>query len=165
MKDSQDNRNNFEAEKNIERLLAAWRSKGRKIIHIKHLSQKPSSIFFKDSLGCEFLENLKPLQGELVIEKTKSSGFAETDLEGMLGKESYTDIILAGFTANECIDATARDAAALGFNAFVASDATATFDLRDSTGKIVKADRIHKLTLLNINAFFAKVATTDELLK
>lgn len=161
---TQEDRNNSEAETNIAHLLNTWRSKNRKVIHVKHVSDNPNSIFFKNSTGCDFLKAVKPIDNEVVIEKAKSSAFANTNLEEILNSDSCTDIVLVGFTANECIDATAHDAAALGFTAFVASDATATFDLRDSTGKLVKADRIHKLTLLNINAFSAKVVSTNEIL-
>lgn len=161
---TQEDRNNSEAEANIAHLLNIWRTKNRKVIHVKHVSDNPKSIFFRNSTGSGILDVVKPLANETVIEKTKSSAFADTNLMDVLTKESCTDVVLVGFTANECIDATARDATALGFTAFVASDATATFDLRDSTGKLVKADRIHKLTLLNINAFSAKVITTKEIL-
>lgn len=161
---TQENRNNSEAEENISRLLDVWRSKNRKVIHVKHVSDNPKSIFFRHSVGCNFLKIVEPLADEIVIEKTKSSAFADTDLIKILSKESCTNVVLVGFTANECIDATAKDAAALGFDTFVSSDATATFDLRDATGKLIKADRIHKLTLLNINAFSAKVVSTSEIL-
>lgn len=161
---TQENRNNSEAEENISRLLDVWRSKNRKVIHVKHVSDNPKSIFFRHSAGCNFLKIVEPSAGEIVIEKTKSSAFAGTDLLKILSEESCTNVVLVGFTANECIDATAKDATALGFDTFVASDATATFDLRDATGKLIKADRIHKLTLLNINAFSGKVLSTSEIL-
>jgi nicotinamidase-related amidase len=161
---TQEERNNLEAEKNIARLLDYWRLKKRKVIHVKHVSDNPNSIFFRNSSGCDFLKAVKPIGNEVVIEKTKSSAFTETNLDELLSKDFCFELVLVGFTANECIDATAQDAAARGFTAFVASDATATFDLRDSTGKLVKADRIHKLTLLNINAFSAKVLSTDEIM-
>lgn len=70
-----------------------------------------------------------------------------------------------GLRPVECIDATARDAAAMGFVTFVVGEGTATFDLRDQSGKLVKADRIHRLTLLNINAFYAKVVSTNDVLR
>lgn len=161
---TQEDRNNFEAEKNISRLLTTWRSKKRTVIHVKHVSENPQSIFYKNSIGSDFLKIVEPIENEIVIAKTKSSAFTNTDLEAKLNSHSCTDIILVGFTANECIDATAREAAAMGLNTLVVSDATATFDLRDSTGKLVKADKIHKLTLLNINAFSAKVVSTNEIL-
>ncbi len=104
------------------------------------------------------------MANEIVIEKTKSSAFRDTNLEDYLNKENSTNIILVGFTANECIDATARDASEKDFSTFVVGDATATFDLIDSSNKLVKAERIQKLTLANINAFYAKVISTFEVL-
>lgn len=157
-------RNNLEAEKNIARLLEYWRKKNRRIVHIKHISEKSESIFFRHSPGCDFLNSAQPKENEVVIEKMKSSAFAGTNLESTLNKESASNIVLVGFTASECIDATAKDAAAMGYNAFVVGDGTATFDLRDPSGKLVKADRIHRLTLVNINAFYAKVVNTDNIL-
>ncbi len=161
---TQENRNNSEAEENIARLLNVWRSQKRNVIHVKHVSDNPNSIFFKNSSGSHFLKIAEPMNDEIVIEKSKSSAFANTNLLEILNQESCSEVILVGFTANECIDATAKDATALGFDTFVSSDATATFDLRDSNGKLFKADRIHRLTLVNINAFSAKVMTTDEII-
>lgn len=153
-------RNNSDAEKNIASLLSHWRKNQRPVVHIKHVSDNPSSLFFRKSAGCEILPELTPLEGELVLEKTKSSAFAETSLENQLKQIEPEEILMVGFTANECIDATARDSAALGFTSFVIGDATAMFDVRDPMGKLMKAERIHKLTLANINAFYAKVLRT-----
>lgn len=158
---TQEGRNNSEAENNITKILEYWRSKNRKVVHVKHVSVNPTSKFFHKSAGSDFLEMLKPKPHEGIVEKTRSSAFSGTNLEELLNKYNCTNIILVGFTANECIDATARDAVALGFQTVVVGDATATFDIRDPNGKLVKAERIHKLTLANINAFYAKVETTD----
>ena len=155
-------RNNLDAEKNIARILEFWRAKKRRVVHVKHVSDKPQSIFFKDSAGCNFLDSAQPCENEFVLEKTKSSAFAGTGLEAIINKESASSVVLVGFTASECIDATARDAAAISLDVFVVGDGTATFDLRDPSGKLVKADRIHKLTLINLNAFYGKVINTNE---
>jgi hypothetical protein len=37
------------------------------------------------------------------------------------------------------------------------------FDVRGPDGKLLKAERIHRLTLANINAFYAKVINTAEI--
>lgn len=150
-------RNNSEAEKNISKLLNYWRTQKRPVIHVKHVSSNPSSIFYRGTSGCEILPDLQAREGETIIEKTKSSAFAETELESQLKKMEPENIVLVGFTANECIDATARDASALGFESYVVGDATAMFDVRSPDGKLLKAERIHRLTLANINAFYAKV--------
>lgn len=161
---TQEGRNNLEAEKNIERIIKYWRTKQRQIIHVKHVSDNIESIFYKNSTGANFLESISPNSNEIIVEKTKSSAFAGTNLESILNNESISNIVLVGFTASECIDATARDAAAIGLNVFVVGDGTATFDLRDQAGKLMKADKIHRLTLLNINAFYAKVVNTNDIL-
>lgn len=160
---TQDGRNNSEAERNIFRLLEFWRSKKRHVVHVKHVSENPSSHFFRSSAGGHFIEALSPQGQEHIVEKTKSSAFSHTNLEALL--KGSTSVVLAGFTANECIDASARDAASLGFEVHVVGDASATFDLRDPSGKLIKAERVHKLTLANLNAFYAQVLNTDEVLK
>ena len=157
-------RNNLEAEKNIARILEYWRKEGRRIIHVKHVSEKPDSIFYRHSVGSNFLDSAQPQENEATIEKTKSSAFSGTNLEAILNKVQASSIVLVGFTASECIDATAKDAAATNFEIFVVGDGTATFDLRDQAGKLIKADRIHRLTLVSINAFYAKVINTADIL-
>lgn len=160
---TQEGRNNSEAEKNIAKLLNFWRQNKKTVFHVKHVSENPSSIFFRSSSGSEFLPSCAPQDGEQIIEKTKSSAFADTQFESKLKSLDYDSITLVGFTANECIDATAKDAAALGVTSFVIGDATAMFDLRGPDGKLLKAERIHKLTLANINAYYAKVIQIADL--
>lgn len=154
---TQPGRNNTEAEKNISKLLNYWRAQKRPVIHVKHVSDNTGSIFYRKSSGCELLPGLQAVDDEVVIEKTKSSAFSETELEARLKELEPENLVLVGFTANECIDATARDASSLGFESYVVGDATAMFDVRSSDGKLLKAERIHRLTLANINAFYAKV--------
>lgn len=157
-------RNNSEAETNIASLMSFWRNKKRQIIHVKHISENPSSIFYRSSKKSDFLPGLGPLGDELIIEKSHSSAFSDTTLLQNLKKTEPSQLALAGFTANECIDATARDASTLGFATYVIGDATAMFDLKTSDGKLIKADRLHRLTLANINAFYARVLQTSEVL-
>lgn len=160
---TQEGRNNLEAEKNIAQILKIWREANRQIIHVKHVSNNSESSFFQNSSGVDFLDSVQPKDDELVVEKTKSSAFTNTELEFLLSKKYCSNVIIVGFTANECIDATAKDATAIGFTTFVVGDATATFDLRDSSGKLVKAERMHKLILANINAFYAQVINTGDI--
>lgn len=161
---TQEGRNNSEAENNIFKISKKWRSRNRRVIHVKHISNNPESAFFLNSTGADFLDSIKPQDEEAIVEKTKSSAFTNTNLESLLNKENCLNLFLVGFTANDCIDATARDAAAIGFTTFVVGDATATFDLRDSSGKLIKAERMHKLILANINSFYAKVINTADIL-
>jgi nicotinamidase-related amidase len=161
---TQEDRNNSEAEINISKLLTFWRKNKGPVIHIKHVSENPQSMFFRSATGCDFLPSLYPQEHEDIIEKTKSSAFANTLLETRLREIVPDNLFFAGFTANECIDATVKDAASLEFASLVFGDATAMFDIRDPDGKLIKAERLHKLTLANINAYYAKVIRTADVI-
>jgi nicotinamidase-related amidase len=160
---TQPGRNNSDAEKNILVLLDKWRSMRLPVIHVKHVSENPASVFFQDADGCNFLPEIAPENSEEVVEKFKSSGFQDTNLESCLRQREIIHIVLTGFTANECIDATARDASALDFSTYVVGDATAMFDLRSPEGKLIKAERLHRLTLANIGALYANVVNTSDI--
>ena len=159
---TQSGKNNTEAEKNIQKILVHWRKEKRPVFYAKHVSENPESMYYRESHKCEILNSLTPLENEIVIEKTQSSAFAASNLQEALNKLECTEVVLVGFTAHECIDATARESAALGFTTYVVGNATATFDMRDPLGKLIKAEKVHKLTMTNINAFYAKVIETAE---
>lgn len=150
------------AQGQVLRLLRHWRAQDRRVVHVKHVSQDPRSPFHRGSQGSEFLSALAPGAQEPVVEKTQASAFAGTELPKLL--QDARTLVLAGFTANECIDATAKDAAAAGWSVLVAGDATAMFDFTGIDGKLVKADRVHRLVLENLHALCARVVATDDLL-
>jgi nicotinamidase-related amidase len=108
------------------------------------------------------LPALRPLANEPVLEKDKASAFSNSALEVLLEQINAESLFIVGFTANECIDATAKDSNSLGFVSYVVGDATAVFDMRGPDGKLIKAERLHKLTLANIHAYSATVIQTQD---
>ncbi|MFZ4715682.1 MAG: isochorismatase family protein [Bacteriovoracaceae bacterium] len=157
-------RSNLKAEDNIKKLILHWRHSQANVIHIQHWSENPDSLFYKDSPTSNFLAELAPHKNELVIKKSKSSSFTETNLQESLDQNNLCNLILVGFTANECIEATAKDAFEKGYNVVVAGDATAMFDFVGHDNRVYKAEKIHDLVLANINALYAKVENTDLIL-
>lgn len=73
-------RNNPDAERNIARLLAAWRARGGPVIHVKHDGTRPESPFRPGQEGNDFLPLTAPLPGEVVVAKKVHSAFIGTDL-------------------------------------------------------------------------------------
>ncbi|MCF5408680.1 isochorismatase family protein, partial [Pseudomonas syringae] len=47
-------RNNADAEVQMQRLLKAWRQSNRPVVHIRHMSRSPDSVFWPGQPGCEF---------------------------------------------------------------------------------------------------------------
>lgn len=157
-------RSNPKAENNIKKLMNRWREHKGHVIHVQHLSENAESLFYKESPSSDFMQELSPEGNELIIKKMKSSSFTETNLQEHLDQNQICNLLLVGFTANECIEATAKDAFEKGFNTIVIGDATAMFDFVGHDKKIYKADKVHDLVLANINALYAKVDMTEQVL-
>ena len=68
-------------------------------------------------------------------------------------------------TTDHCVSTTARMAGNYGFDTFVVSDATATFDKAGADGEKYSAEIIHKTALASLHNEFAQVVKTKELIK
>ncbi|WP_426030155.1 cysteine hydrolase family protein [Caulobacter sp. DWP3-1-3b2] len=90
-------------------------------------------------VGSEFY-GPKPLPGELVVPKTRYSGFAGTDLDVQLTKLGVDTLVVAGLTTECCIDSTVRDAFSLDYHVFVATDACAAYeaDIHEASLKVME---------------------------
>jgi nicotinamidase-related amidase len=78
-------------------------------------------------VGSEFT-GPRPLPGELVIQKTRYSGFVGTDLDDRLKVLGVDTLVMAGLTTECCVDSTARDAFDLDYHVFIAADACAAYE-------------------------------------
>lgn len=78
-------------------------------------------------VGSEFY-GPKPLPGDLVVPKTRYSGFVGTDLDVQLTKLGVDTLVMAGLTTECCVDSTVRDAFDLDYHVFVAADACAAYE-------------------------------------
>jgi len=153
-------RNNPDAERNIETLLSAWRATRRPIVHVRHISRSPDSIFWPGQSGAEFQPRFAPLVHEHVVEKNVPDAFAATGLERWLRVRDIEQLVIVGVITNNSVEATARSAGNLGFDAMVASDGAYTFDQRDLTGRLWPAEEVHALSLANIAMDYAAVYAT-----
>lgn len=157
-------RNNPQAEENIRRLLVAWRKAGKPIIHVRHLSRDPESSYRSGQEGCEFKPEVQPLKSEYILTKHTNSAFIGTNLEPLLRGADISTLVICGVITNNSVEATARVAGNLGFETYVVSDATATFDKVDFFGRPHDADEVHAMSLANLQGEYATVLSTDELI-
>ncbi len=157
-------RNNPQAEENLQLLLREWREKGRPVIHVQHLSQNESSFFHPSKPGCALKPGFTPQPGELFFQKNVNSAFIGTDLEQKLRQLGVEDLVLAGFVTDQCVSTTARMAANLGFRVQVVADATATFERTGPKGQHYSAQQMHDVELASLHDEFAQVVDTAELI-
>ena len=157
-------RNNPQAEANIARLLAAWRDKSKPVVLVRHISRSASSVFAPGQPGAEFQERFAPLALEHVVEKNVPDAFVNTGLERWLHVRGIRDVVIAGVSTNNSVEATARTAGNLGFSTVVVADACFTFDKADFGGTLRSADEVHLMALANLHGEYADVRKTADVL-
>jgi nicotinamidase-related amidase len=157
-------RNNPDAEGQMQRLLSAWRQASRPIVHVRHISRTPGSVFWPGQPGCEFQAALQPLPHEHVVEKNVPDAFTHTGLERWLHARAIRQVVIVGVITNNSVEATARSGGNLGFEVIVAADACYTFDQTDLAGRLWPAEDVHALSLSNLAMDYARVVETAEII-
>lgn len=158
------NRNNPNAEAVCGRLLTHFRGKQLPIFHIRHNSTEERSKLCPDHAGFAFCDEVVPLCGEPIIDKTVNSAFIGTQLDDKLIALGVKRLVIAGLTSSHCVSTTTRMAGNLGYTVYVPSDATATFDRVGADGERYEAELVHEISLANLHKEFCTVMTADEIM-
>jgi nicotinamidase-related amidase len=157
-------RNNPQAESNIARLIAAWRSSGRPIRHVHHSSRSPTGRFHKGTPGHEVKPDAASIAGEPIYLKEVNSSFIGTNLEHDLRAAGASTLVIVGLTTNHCVSTTARMAGNLDFKTYVVGDATAAFDRLGLDGMMRPAAEVHAAALSDLSEEFATIILTDDVI-
>ena len=153
-------RNNPGAEANVARLIAAWRAVDAPVVHVHHDSPDPAGHFRCGTPGHAVKADALPRPGEPIYLKRVNSAFIGTALESDLRRYSVQRLVIVGLTTNHCISTTARMAGNLGFETFVAADATAAFDRVNIDRTISPAAEVHRNALSDLRGEFARIVDT-----
>ncbi|HEX9172239.1 MAG TPA: cysteine hydrolase family protein [Telluria sp.] len=157
-------RNNPGAEQNIARLLTAWRAADATVVHVRHISRSPLSLFAPGQDGVEFQPALAPLPGEHVVEKNVPDAFINTGLERWLRVRGVERLVIVGVSTNNSVESSTRTAGNLGFDTVVVADATFAFDKTDYAGVRRSAEEVHAMSLANLDGEYATIADTAHVL-
>jgi nicotinamidase-related amidase len=157
-------RNNLNAEENISKILQLWREKGWTVIHIRHTSDNPNSLFHPNNKGFAIKEIVKPIAEEVIITKNVNSSFIGTNLEKYLQQNDISTVVITGLTTPHCVSTTTRMSGNLGFDTYLISDATAAFGMKDQNDTYYDAETIHNISLATLHDEFATILTTEQLI-
>ncbi len=69
-----------------------------------------SRILIRDTWNTEILPELSPKPDDVVLYKTRFSGFYRTDLDAILHKAGIRHLVITGCTTSICVESTVRDA-------------------------------------------------------
>ena len=158
------NRNNKNAEEISGKILEKFRELNLPIYHIRHSSDNPNSKLYKTNKGFEFNDYVLPKNNEPIITKNVNSAFIGTDLKEKLENQNINTLVIIGITTNHCVSTTTRMAGNFGYETYLISDATATFDRIGINGEKYDAELIHLTALANLNEEFATVINSEKLL-
>jgi ureidoacrylate peracid hydrolase len=103
----------------------------------------------------EIIDELKPITGEIIINKSRYSGFVNTELDDFLKARDIKHIVFIGIATNVCVESTLRDAYFHEYFPVLVSDAC------NNTGP----DFIQEATIWNVASVFGWVTTTENLIK
>ena len=86
-----------------------------------------SGAFQKGSWGAEIVDEMRPAAADIVIEgKRGLDCFFSTNLDFILRARGVTDVAIAGFLTNCCVESTMRSAYERGYRVVNVTDCTAT---------------------------------------
>ena len=99
------------------------------------------------------VDELAPRPGEIIVTKSRYSGFAGTTLDSELRVRGIQYLFFAGIAANVCVESTLRDAYFLDYWPILLADATMAAGGR----------KMYEATLFNVESFFGWTIDCDDL--
>jgi nicotinamidase-related amidase len=137
----------------IGRLLGAARAAGVLVVHTREghrpdLSDCPPAklarsvaagapigargplgrLLVRGEYGHDFIDELRPVAGEVVVDKPGYGAFHRTDLAEILERLGIATLVLCGVTTEVCVHSTLREAVDRGYACWTVGDACAASD-------------------------------------
>lgn len=110
------------------------------------------TLLAKGTWDYAIVNALTPRPGDIVIPKTRYSGFFNTNIDSVLRARGIRNLVFTGIATNVCVELSLRDAFHLEYFAVVLEDAT----------HHAGPDFVQQAALYNIEKFFGWVSTVAD---
>jgi ureidoacrylate peracid hydrolase len=101
------------------------------------------------------IDELKPQPEDIMVDKSRFSGFVNTELDGILHTLNLKYLVFIGLFSNVCVESTIRDAFFHEYFPVMVSDGCGNMG----------PDYIQDATVYNVSSVFGWVTTADELIR
>ena len=152
---------------NVKKLLAFFREHKLRILyitlgsmvadysdapaHMKNLYQMTNN--HQGTQEHEILDEVKPLDGEYVVNKTTIGAFNSTGIDNLLRMWEAKYLLFTGVSTNMCVDGTARDAVDRGYRCMLVEDALSA-----------PKEEYHRAAIINWQRLYGRVNSTEEVI-
>ena len=122
---------------------------------LKTMRERPElqgKLLAKGGWDFELVDELKPHPGDIVLHKTRYSGFFNSQLDSVLRSRGIRNIVFVGIATNVCVESTLRDGFFLEYFGIVLEDAT------HQAGP----EFVQRAAIYNIEKFFGWVSSVAD---
>jgi ureidoacrylate peracid hydrolase len=122
---------------------------------LKTMRERPElegTLLAKGTWDYALVDKLKPLPGDIVIEKPRYSAFYNTALDSMLRARGVRNLAFCGIATNVCVESTLRDGFFLEYFGVLLEDAT------HQAGPAF----LQEASVYNVEKFFGWVSSTAD---
>ncbi|MBI1200976.1 MAG: pyrimidine utilization protein B [Rhodopseudomonas sp.] len=112
-------------------------------------------LLAKGGWDYDLINELKPKSGDIVVPKTRYSGFFNSVFDSTLRARGIRNLVFCGIATNVCVESTMRDAFHLEYFGVLLEDAAS------ASGP----DFMQKATVFNIETFFGWVSNSADFIR
>ena len=127
--------------------------------HVSAPNGAPSRVLVRDTWNSDILDELKPHADDVVLYKTRFSGFYKTDLDDRLREIGARHLLITGCTTSICVESTVRDAMFRDYLCVLLSDC-----MNEPIGNTFDRSN-HDASLLSTEVLLGWVSDSNQLVK
>jgi nicotinamidase-related amidase len=103
----------------------------------------------KNTYGANVIDELKPLERDIIINKTRYSGFYKTNLDGVLENLNIDTLVITGILTHICVFYTAVDATNRDYNVEIKKKCVASNDRLLEEFAFLQMKKVHHIALID----------------